>query len=201
MEVSTSFDPEEKVVIVSIKTPLLKNHYKVFKDLIDGAKKSKCLPEGLKLEQLDPENKEEACVLFPILGGDSGVNFSTSGKVVSVKKDFMQTLSDNINVFVRQALYKEQCRLEFIPLNGYPAESLKEDIQNAVKAKRSLCIIGEYEEFLRSKANNKDSYSFHQYIVEYGTDEYDEVAISLFNCELDELKKEYQNKLVFTNWL
>lgn len=204
MKVDTGFDPAEKKIVITVQTPLLERHLPLFRELINNSGNNKGLPKGLGIEDIEGLKSDTVLVTFPIQ--DNDIKSSSELKkssVIGIKMEYMESISTEINRFVSMALKRELESLEFIPLEGYPLESLKKDIQTAVKGKRNLCLIKTYDEYLNSLKNEskKDAFQFHQYMVWYGTDEYIDVAINLFNGELDELKKNYLEKLSFTNWI
>ena len=117
---------------------------------------------------------------------------------ISAEESGVVSLFKVLNSFVNSAIKKELKITEFIPLHGYPVENLQDDIVAAVKSKRNLCIIGEYEEYLdRQKSGN---FSYHQYMIDHGTEEYVDAAMLIKDGNLDELRKLYEPKLVYTEW-
>ena len=46
----------------------------------------------------------------------------------------------------------------------------------------------------------KDLYVFHQYILEYGTNEYVNAVLYIRNGNFNKLKELYSDKLVLTDW-
>ena len=204
MKVDTGFDPAEKKIVITVQTPLLKRHLSLFRELINNSENKKGLPKGLGVENIEGLRSDTALVTFPIQDNDiKSSSELRKSSVIGIKMEYMESISTEINRFVSIALKRELDSLEFIPLKGYPVEDLKNDVQSAVKNKRNLCLIKTYDEYLNSQNNEsrKDAFQFHQYIVWYGTDEYTDVAINLFNGELDELREKYEKRLSFTNWI
>ena len=202
MKVDTGFDPAEGKVIITVQTPLLERHLGLFQAFFEKSSRSG-MPKGVKVETSE-DKLDTAYILFPVDKSDLQTKreFKDQG-VVGIKMEYMKSISDELNHFVKFALQKQLKTLEFIPLNGYPVENLIKEVQDAVKGKRGFCIIKTYDEYLKSQDNTapKDAYTFHQYIVEYGTDEYVDVAINLYNGELEELRKLYEPKLSYQNWI
>jgi len=200
MKVDTGFDPAEGKVIITVQTPLLERHLGIFQHIFEKSKRSG-MPRGVTVETND-DKPDTAFILFPVDRDDMSIKkeFKEQG-AVGIKMEYMKTISDEINHFVMSALQQQLQSLEFIPLNGYPVENLMTEVKDAVKGKRGFCIIKTYDEYLKSQEHSKDSYTFHQYIVEYGTDEYADVAINLYKGELQELREKYEPKLSFQNWI
>jgi hypothetical protein len=103
-----------------------------------------------------------------------------------------------INSVVSSALKKELKTTEFIPLHGYSSKNLKNDIQEAVKNKRKLCIIKDYSEYTALTTSKK--YVFHQIMVEYGTRDYTETAILLYNEDMKSLRDKFEDSLKLEDW-
>lgn len=202
MKVDTGFDPAEGKVIITVQTPLLERHITAFQKLFEKSTRIG-MPSGVKVET-NEDKPDTAYILFPVDKSDLQTKreFENQG-VIGIKMEYMKSISDELNHFVLYALRKQLKSVEFIPLQGYPVENLMKEVKDAVKGKRSFCIIKTYEEYLKSQENetSKDSYLFHQYIVDYGTDEYADVAINLYKGELDDLRKKYESKLKLQNWI
>lgn len=110
----------------------------------------------------------------------------------------LKALYKLLNSFVNSAIKKELRITEFIPLHGYPVEDLQKDIVAAVTGKRNLCIIGEYSEYLEKQKSG--NFSYHQYVIEHGTEEYVDAAILIKDGDMETLRKLYEPKLVYTEW-
>ena len=140
----------------------------------------------------------KAVVAFPI---DKDNIRRVNDETASVRFDNvsgLKALYSVLNSFTRVALKKELSTTEFIPLNGYPVEDLQKDIQVAVKAKRKLCIIDEYSEYLRMQKENKLVY--RQYVVDYGTSEYADTVLMILDGNMSELRDKYLSRLERTEW-
>lgn len=200
MKVDTGFDPSEGKVIITVQTPLLIRNLGMFKQIFNKSKHVN-LPKGVSIEA-NEDTPDTALILFPVDKKDIQERDDKKA-VVGVRMEYMRSISDEINRFVLEALRSQLKALEFIPLHGYPVENLKSDVQNAVKGKRGFCIIKTYAEYLNSETNgnSKDAYLFHQYIVDYGTDEYTDVAINLYKGEIEELREKYESRLKLQNWI
>jgi hypothetical protein len=104
-----------------------------------------------------------------------------------------------INQFVNMAMDYKLRRTEFLPLKNYPVKDLIKDVKEALKNKRNLCIIDDYNNY--KTATKMRTYEFNQKWVEYGTQEYFDVVTMLCNDLFDEFKEIYENELTKTVWI
>lgn len=189
MKLQPGFNPEENRVTINVETNLLVKYYQNFVGLV---KSTEGVPSGINVKRCGSNVAE---VSFPV--GDDARKTETGVAIDSRK---MEKIQDVINDFVNSALRHELKRTEFIPLTGYPLEDLQNDVKNASKAKRNLCIIGDYDEYLRMEKDRL--YEFHQIILEHGTSEWADAILMILegNKGLEELKKIYEPKLDFVCW-
>jgi hypothetical protein len=188
-----SYNPISGNLEITIEMNLLKKYFPNFEGLIsmdeELSQKGCTATQTSSTTALVSLPVDKSMTTPPDENGMGRINADESG-VVSLFKV--------LNSFVNSAIKKELRITEFIPLHGYPVEDLQTDIEAAVKAKRNLCIIGEYEEYLeRQRSGN---FSYHQYMIDYGTEEYVDAAILIKDGKLDELRKLYEPKLVYTEW-
>lgn len=192
-ELVPGYNPINGDLEFTIELNLFKNYFSNFEGLIKmNEDLSKC---NAKVRQVEPN---KAVVAFPV---DKDSIKRINDGTASVRFDNvngLRALYSVLNSFTRVALKKELKSTEFIPLNGYPVEDLKNDIHAAVKGKRKLCIIDEYDEYLRMQKENNLVY--HQYIVDYGTSEYADDVLLILDGNMDELRKRYSSKLEKTEW-
>lgn len=192
MNVQTGFDPDSKKMTVSVNTNLLKKYHINFKGLFQMAKEK---PKGL---EVNIKSGNLAIVSFPI--AEENIRTLGNGKgYIGVEKDVMDGIMEIITKFTTSAIRKELQQTEFIPLEGYSEDLLKEDTKKAVEGKRNLCIIDTYGNYLKNEKSRK--YEYNQYVIEYGTDEYSNAVIMLITGKLSELKKLYKKKLKKEIWL
>lgn len=192
MNIQTGFDPDSKKMTVSVNTNLLKKYHINFKGLFQMAPKK---PNGL---EVNIKSGNLAIVTFPV--PDENIKVMDGGKgYVGIEKEVMDGIMGIITKFTSSALRKELKQTEFIPLEGYDEDLLKEDIKTAVENKRNLCIIDTYDNYLKNE--EKKTYEFNQYQVNYDTDEYSDVVILIATGKLSELRKLYKKKLKKENWV
>lgn len=192
MNVSTGFDPDSKKITVTVNTNLLKKYHVNFKGLFQMATKK---PKGL---EVNIRSGNLATVSFPI--PEENIKVLGEGRgMVGIDRDDMDGIMEIINKFTNSAIRKELKQTEFIPLEGYEEDLLKEDIKTAVQNKRNLCIIDTYESYLKNEEDRK--YEYNQYRVDYGTNEYSDVAILIATGKLSEVRKLYKKKLKKETWV
>lgn len=197
MNIQPGYDPEKKRVVLNIDMYLLGRYFNNFSGMI---LKESGIPKDTKVEQL---GETTARITFPVDSSSSIFRHSEDHMSIGINMEVMELFQKVINSFIGSALRKELKTTEFIPLNGYPSENLKVDIQAAVKNKRKLCVIEDYSEYLamsEPKEKGGAKYVFHQRIVEPGTSEYTETAILLYQEKMDELRKMFDGKLQLTSW-
>ena len=195
MNIQTSFAPDSKLVTINIETNLLT---KYFPNLCGLIKDSPDAPRGAEVERI---TSTSAMITFPIEGSGEIKRVDENRMAVAIDASLMDKLNGIINLFVNCALRKEFKSTEFIPLSGYPVENLQIDIQEAVKNKRNLCIIDDYAEYLKMQKDKRSGeFKLRQFMVEYGSPEYSECAILLYQGKLEELKTMYSEKLEYRSW-
>lgn len=188
-----NYNPNSGNLEIKVELNLLSKYFANFEGLISMNKE--LANKGFSVKR---ENSTTAIVSIPI--PDSQITPPNDNGVGTVRAEgtgiaeFFETL----NSFVNSAIKKELKITEFVPLNGYPVENLQEDIKAAVKAKRNLCIIGEYDEYLEKQKTG--DFAYHQYMIDYGTEEYADAAVLISEGNMDELQKLYKPKLTYTEW-
>ena len=187
-----SYNPVSGNLEITIEMNLLRKYFSNFEGLISMDKD--LAERGCKATQT---GSTSALVSIPVDQSSAPVNENGVGRIDADSSGVM-SLFKVLNSFVNSAIKKELKITEFIPLSGYPVEDLQKDIVAAVEGKRNLCIIGEYSEYLEKQKSG--NFSYHQYMIDYGTEEYVDVAILLKEGKLDELRKLYEPKLVYTEW-
>lgn len=192
-ELVPGYNPANGDLEFTIELNLFRNYFPNFEGLIlMNEELTKC---NAKVRQIEPN---KAIVAFPI-SKDSIKKVNDDTAAVRFENvSGLRALYSVLNSFTRVAIKKELKTTEFIPLNGYPVENLKEDIQAAVKGKRKLCIINDYSEYLEKQKDHNLVY--HQYVIEYGTDEYANAVLMILDGDMDRLKEIYTPKLVKTEW-
>lgn len=185
--ISTSFNPADKKFQVVVDTKLVD---KYFANLSGLVKKTSDLPGDVVIEKVNPK---KALITFSTDISQEDIENDEKVKMKPVN-ELMKTLYN----FIVGAIRHEYKQTEFIPLSGYPIENMQKEIGAAVKNKRRLCIIKDYDEFLNAEKTSKPVY--HQYVVEPDSSEYADVVIMIYKGDVEQLNKIYKNKLKLEDW-
>lgn len=171
MKVIKGFDPESNQLVVKVTSNLVKEYYQDFSKIID----------------LDFKGRAEV-----------SLDDSETASVIGLKMEDFDRFEDSLNKFTNNSLGHKMKITEFIPLSGYPIEKLQEEIVDAVKEKRNLCIIKDYQEYLRSNTDKRFVYT--QKDLFYGTLEYSKAVILIWRGDLEKLVKRYKSSLIVKDW-
>lgn len=193
MNITNSYNPEEKRVLVFVESNLLVDYFPNFQGLI---KKDNNSISDLKVEKL---GKDRAMISFPLPREASVMRVSDEKMAVSMPVNLMEKINESINRFTNAAIRKKLRSVEFLPVSGYPVENLKEDMISAVKAGRHFCILKDYEEYLSMQKQNK--YDFTQIFVYKGTSEYADVALDIWGNNIENLKTRLEGKFEKCEWI
>lgn len=192
MNVSPGYDPQKKRIIITVESNLLNKYFPNFSGMVMS---DSGVPKNTEVDQSSPTT---AIISFPSPLGSPVKKLDEERSAIAIDSRIIEKFNDIINNFIRCAIRRKLRTTEFIPLSGYPVEDLKKDIQEAVKNKRSLCIIKNYDEYLAMENNQK--YVFHQYEIEYGTKDYTEAAILLYQGSMEELREMFEGRLELEDW-
>lgn len=191
MKFTQTFNPDNNKVVFILETNLLNRYFPNLKGLVEN---DKDVPSDIEVVQ---RNSNTALIQFSP-GPESSVQKNDGAFRIAIDSRKVECINKILNKFTRCALKKELSTTEFVPLKGYPEESLKEEILGALKGKRKLCILRDYEEYLNMQ--EKESYVFHQHILEYGTNEYADAVLFIRYGNMRKLRDLYSDKLVLTDW-
>lgn len=197
MKFTQTFNPDNNKVVFILETNLLIRYFPNLKGLVEN---DKDVPSDIEVEQ---RNSNTALISFSP-GPESGSSVQKMGDKdsnsyrIAIDSRKVESINRVLNKFTRCALKKELMSTEFVPLQGYPEDNLKEEIVAALKGKRKLCILKDYNEYLSMQ--EKEQYLFHQYILEYGTNEYVNAILYIRNGNMKKLRELYNDKLVLTDW-
>lgn len=190
------YDSSNKRLMIDFSCSLLRDYYEIFENVTNKYKMSGSLPKGVEINKLE----ESRCVMvIPIVL--PGVDKLGDGERIAsgiIPKDLIEKISSVIEDFKASALEKELLTTEFIPLSGYPVKKLKEDIVEAIKNKRNFCIIDNYSNY--EKFYNHETTKMNIYKAKYSSNDYSEIALSIYEGKLKDLKVEYLPKLEEIDW-
>ena len=142
----------------------------------------------------------------------AGVGESFGGNSsVCISVETMTAIKESLLGFYKKAVKKRFSMTEFIPLNGYGWNDLKEDVKKAIEGKRNFCILETYEDYLdlvggekesTSKSKkNKNRFLVKHLDVPYMSDDYCDIAILIETDKEQDLKEKYTPKLVKSEWM
>lgn len=193
MKVTPGFDPRNKKITLEFQTNLLKKYYPNFEGMITT---DSSIPSGTNVQQT---REDTAVITFPVPKNTSIKNDSENGVgYIAVEPENMEIFGNVINKFVNAALRKEFKTTEFIPLEGYPIEKLRNEIRSALENKRNFCIIDTYENYL--KLTQKNNYEFNQAILEFGSTDYAKTAVLVYRGDIEGLRKMWSGRLKLDSW-
>lgn len=196
MKLSPSYDADRNALIFNIEIGFLDKYFGNLKGMIEM---SKDIPKGVEIERvgMNVANlvvKLETTPTISEVGNGSGlvgIN-DTDGKIRALHK--------LINTFINSGIRRELSTTEFIPLRGYPREDLRNDVKEAVKNGRSLCLIKDYAEYLKSQ--DSQQYKYTQYTVEPETNEWADVVCEILSdIPLTQIEKKYKPLLEEKDWI
>ena len=189
-----TFNPIECKIVISVESNLFRKYFVNFNGLI---KNSKSVPSNTEVIQTGSNTVD---IKFPT--DKSNVAKKTDGNteygLVAIDPKDINGINKTLNSFVNSAIRRELKIIEFIPLEGYPIENMQKEIRACVKAKRSICIIKNYDEYLNC---SKNDYKFNQYLINYDDDEYIDASLLIYEGNIKELRKTYYSKLQYTEWI
>ena len=161
-----------------------------------GIDKSSKLSDLLKDSSLPEELKSMLNQL-----SESGLSEDVNVMAISMsdKANPISRMNDLLNDFINSAVRDKFKTTEFIPLINYPHKNLKEDIITAIKAKRNICIVDDFENY--KKSTEDKSLEFNQYFIKYSTSEYADVAILISLGKFKELIDTFSPKLKQIAWI
>lgn len=188
-------------VSMNVKSNLMKKYSKNFKGVMLNY-----FPDC----KIDQSEEDSVDVYYQLSGSDGfSVDSQSCDEFPSNLQNKFELMNDVINKFTELAIKEEVKTTEFIPLNGYSFDSLKEEVVKAVQGHRDLLLIDDYSEYKRQFCNSNEKPDsskksngifFNQYRIEYGTREYIDAVIMLWKKDSAKLRSMYNGKLEYTEW-
>ena len=215
MKISPSYNPEESKFSIEFSTELLKDYFFNFRGMVLD---SDIAPKDVEVTKKTPEtalitftvNREdmksseksipdEILSKFGSMLGISSENISGGVMVSSDSIPSFKNVQLIIQDFIKSASVYRFSKTEFVPLDNYSVELLKVDCKNAIEAKRDFCIVDDFIKY--RKAMDDMSYVLNHITIPYGTSEYVDVALLIFNDRFEELVKWMSPRLENKAWL
>lgn len=212
MEVTNIFNASTKETTMLVKSELFRQYYDYFLGLFNiGKKKYSKKFQGLSLVK-DGCNAVKIVIApsqvsiplnsifdnFPIFDGEKSGPKSIP---LPINEETLSTIDSLIYKFLELVEIDKNKNTEFIPLEGYDTSNLQNEIEDAVKNKRSLLIVDTFDNYLRETRKKCDQREYNQYFIEYGTNEYADAALLIKEGNLEKLAEMYRGKLSLTPWL
>lgn len=127
------------------------------------------------------------------------IDDETISVVFSIKQDSSIGVK-KVTESIQEAIFKfkeeienPMSNVEFIPLEGYFVNYLKEDIKDALKQKRKLCIVDSYDNYLRFIKGKL--MKLNHYCIKYDEELYVPIATYCLEGNLDKVKELVKDKL------
>lgn len=199
LNILPGMDPEKGMMVFKITGGnLLSKYYNQYKEMI--VDKVSELPEKYDLEKVE---EDQLIFAFPIdkkevtQVGSLGNSFAVGPKIKSII-DKLWSISEE---FIKRALATEFQNLEFIPLEGYPFEQLKDDLKRAQDQKRDFCIISDFKYMdIAATVSERGGYKFPQFIIPYKSEDYYDVICMIWGNDKEGLKKFAEPRLKDIQW-
>lgn len=189
------YDSVNKRLIIDFSCSLLREHFDVLDTIIKKHRKSGYIPKDVELKKLE----NSRCIIIIPMEIPGSEKFKDGERMTTeIPKDLLNNITFIIDDFKNSALEEELKTTEFIPLNGYPVEKLKADMMEAIKNKRNFCLIEKYSDY--KKFSNHEITKLRQYKVLYPSNDYSEVALSIYEGNLKNLREQYIPKLEEVDW-
>lgn len=188
------YDSMNKRLMIDFSCSLLREHYDVLDTIIKKHKKAGYISKSVELQKLE----DSRCIIIIPMEIPGSEKFADGERMTGIPKDLLNNITFVIEDFKNSALEKELKTTEFIPLTGYPVEKLKADIMEAIKNKRNFCLIEKYSDY--KKFFNHEVTKLRQYKVLYPSNDYSEVALSIYEGDLKSLREQYIPKLEEVDW-
>lgn len=200
MDISSSFDPSQKAIIMKVTSNLIEKYYPNFSGM---------LKKGVKRATIDVSrvDKTAANIIISLDKSNSSIGSVGTAEIsenlgmikAAIDKNMFIEIIGVIDKFSQSALLKEFQTSEFCPLSGYDFEKLKEDVEAAIEAKRNLIFVDSFENYRR--AVDTMNLKFDQYLVKYGTSEWADMVLLIMSGDFEKLKNIVTPKLKVMNWV
>lgn len=195
MKITTGIT-EEGLFRIVMETPLLKTYYS---NLVGMIKNDSSIPQTIGIERGGEQE-----IILTIQLDPSGIVSKENNGMLKVTESMVapaQPLLDLCKRFAACAIHYKLKHIEFIPLEGYPIDKLKEDVKAAVGGKRNFMFLDTYKTYLEDVSGKEPTYDYWQHEVQYGTNEYTDIALQILRGDLSGIRKVYKAKLTKQCWI
>lgn len=186
-EVKTFYDDSHNKIVIEYKNNLLRKYLDLFEELVKIAN----FPEDTVIESIE-SNKVSLSIPYVAPEKDR-----LDGRT-KIDEKLGRKIQSTLEAFAKKALNLETKDFEIIPLEGYPIENIKEDVQAAVKERRNFCVVDHMDSYTNFA---KGKLSMTQATFDYLSDEYCNIAVAANQGDLDEIYQICKNKLRNVDWM
>ncbi len=224
MVLSHGFDSGSETAMITVTTNLLETYFNNFETLLFESPLPRLDIRNLKVVR---QSSDTAVVTFnwhmpPVdteevkdlseedrdnIGKTMGIDKdSISGSVRAIKLDEndltnpLVAFKKFLEKFVYLSMRNRLGNTEFIPLSGYPKSDLQHDLMNALSDKRDFCIVETFNDY-KKNANNHFQDSFSNLLIKYGTSDWADISILIYQGKFKELTSLYKPLLKNTVWI
>ena len=188
---------------IQVTSPLVEQY---FPNLCGMMKNDKLSPSGLTVEKIGPST---ALIQFPSGAENSIIGEPEDGRI-RISPEAAQQMNNVLNIarrFAAGAIRSISKKTEFIPIldfhsnvRDYSLEEMQSDVIEAMKNKRNLVIIDNFQAYIDNNTSMK--YEFNQHLIDFekNKSEYADFVLLVKAGKLDEIRKLYKNKLKKTSW-
>ena len=191
IETKMYYNQDQKSLVIEYKNNLLIDHSDILAKLL-VEEQSKGQLTGARIERLYPNR------INLVVRADDNIK---QGKYLSIPTNMADSINRLFNRFAVDA-FKARCkRYEIIPLKNYDVSDIKTDVQSMVQNGRDLCVISDYNDYLRIQKEQADKVSLVQATYKYLSDDYCNIVIAANAGNMTEIAEIVKDKLKKTDWM
>ena len=192
-------DQGSQRMLLNVTCNMFKKYYPNLQGMIMS---SSACPKGTEIYR---ESQTTAVISVPIPKDKMKIiEKPTEDRVgkVEVDQSFLSPVIMEVDRFVKEGLSYICKHVEFLPIldcsGGYSWEERKSDVLTAVENKRDFVLVDSYKSYLEgTKGGN---YSFKQIYLEFGTEDYADVAIWIRSNNEKELIDYFNKNAAVEDW-
>lgn len=191
IETKIYYNQDQKSLVIEYKNNLLTDYSDILAKLL-VEEQSKGHLAGARIERLYPNR------INLVVRAEEGVK---QGNYLNIPTDMADSINRLFNNFAVNA-FKARCsRYEIIPLKNYDISRIKTDIRAMVKNGRDLCVISDYNDYLKANKEQADKVSLVQATYKYLSDDYCNIVIAADAGDMTEIADIVKDKLKMTDWM
>jgi len=191
IETRIRYEQSSNTLTIEYKNNLLIDYSDILSDIFAKERENSPI---IKNARIDHISSNKINLVIPLKDTTASI---VSKNMLRVPQDIVDVTNSILNNFTHEAVRREGCRYEIIPLKNYPIPDIQKDIKAMVNAKRDLKVISDYEDYKNSK--DISNISLEQATFDYLTDDYCDIVIAAVNGDLEEVEKLVSGKLKKTD--